>query len=256
MQETKRIDFRDQISKNKIVIITLSIILLGLILFLGFNTNHDTKKLTKYETEHFDIYYSGLEQETLNDIEYTLENTFNESGEFFGYINKSEVVVYSSNKEFQRNTYGLFVSLFLGDWAVGAAVEDKIFITSPENPDKSHSYEDMLEILSHEYVHTQIWKISKDVNIWLDEGLATYFAGQKGNMTFSDVPSFEEINSNDINDFVNAEGYTFCYYYVEYLIDNYSKDEIIMLIKSNDYYNSLGKSKEEIYADWVKSLRE
>lgn len=236
------------------VLIVISIIIL--ILFIGFNTNRYTKGLNQYETENFIFYYDKLKQETLNDMEKVLERNYNKSNNFFKIQTKEKttIVIYNSVNQFQRRAYGLFMSFILKDWSVGGALKGSIYLTSPENPDKMHNYTDMLEILVHEYTHTQVWQIKPYVDIWIDEGLAVYFANQKNRIIY-EIPTFEQMQAQSSNDFVNANGYTFSYYYIDFLLKNYDNEQIIKLIKTDNYEESLGKSKKVIYDQWIESLK-
>lgn len=235
-------------------IILAAFVVLIAVGFLLLKTDRSVDGFDRLETEHFVIYYQHLKPSTLDDMEQALESNFHKSDDFFNvYKDKTEIVIYDSVDEFQIKAYGLAYSWYLQDWAVGGASEDKIFMTSPENPDASHSYESMLEILTHEFVHTQVWQINPDVDIWLNEGLAVYFAEQKREID-QEIPSFETMQLQDSNGFGYAGGYLFGYYYVAHLFENYSSEQVLELIKTGDFENALGKSKRAVYDAWVLAL--
>lgn len=222
------------------------------IVIVGFYRNPNTKNMKVYKTEHFSIYHNQLKDATLVSLEDELENQYSKVKEFFDLPMEktSEIIIFDDVETFQRKSYGLIISWLLPDWAVGAALGNKVIMVSPENADSSHNYEDMIEIASHEWIHTNIYAISKMVDIWLDEGAAIYFSNQKQPL-IGEIPSYDDLNKTSINGFVDAEGYCYGYYWFEYIYNNYSKEQIHSLIQSNDYIGSLGMSKEALYSSWV-----
>lgn len=239
----------------KILKIVAAIILaLGLIGFILLRQDRSTDGFEQFETEHFSIYYKQLKPSTLDDMEIALESNYQKSSDFFKvYTAKTKIVIYDNVDEFQRKAYGLAISWYLKDWAVGGAAEDSIYMTSPEAPDASHTYESMLEILTHEFVHTQAWQVNPDIDIWLNEGLAVYFAAQK-RVINRDFPSYETMQEQDGNAFGEAGGYLFGYYYVEYLFENFQREQVFELVKTGDFEASLGKSKRQIYDEWIAAM--
>jgi hypothetical protein len=222
--------------------------------FILLRTDRCTAGFHRAQTAHFDVFYQELKPSTLADVETVLEEGFERTEGFFqAPADKTKVVIYKSVDEFQMRTYGLAFAWHLQDWAVGGAVADEIYVASPENPGMSHDYESMLEILKHEYVHTQIWRLNEDADIWINEGLAVYFAGQKQELT-GKIPSFETMQSQDADAFVDAGGYMFSYDYIEHLLGSYRRERILELIETGDYQGALGKTKREIYDEWVAAM--
>ncbi|MFC1975078.1 peptidase MA family metallohydrolase [Chloroflexota bacterium] len=226
------------------------------ILFLGFKKNIHWQGLHQYDTQHFTIYYEDLNQQTLKDIEQKLEANHPAIRRFFGLNDQSQrkVIVYQNVERFQRAYLGLFLSYLFGDWAAGAAFQDMVLITSPENPGSQHTYADILEIAVHEYIHTQIYQLNENADIWLDEGLATYLSGQKSELSQMSVPTFEQMQSQSQNEFAENDGYAWSYVYVEYLVTTYGAEKVVDLVKTNDYEGCLGQSKLVIYNKWGDEL--
>lgn len=229
-------------------VIILALILVGFILL---RQDRSVEGLNHHDTEHFTIYYNQLKPSTLDDMELALESNYQRSSDFFKvYKAKTKIVIYDNVDEFQVKTYGLAIAWYLKDWAVGGAAEDSIYMASPEAPDESHTYESMLEILTHEFVHTQVWQLNPDLDIWLNEGLAVYFAKQQRDINRA-FPTYEIMQSEDPNAFGDAGGYLFGYYYIEHLFENYQAEQTLNLVKTGDYVASLGKSRREIYGEWI-----
>jgi hypothetical protein len=226
------------------------------VLFFGLKKNINLRGLHKYQSPHFTVYYEALNQQTLHDIEQKLETAFPGIQEFFGLNDddRTDVIVYKTVGRFQRAYLGLLLSLVFGDWAAGAAYQHTLLLTSPENPGRQHTYEDMLDIAVHEYVHTQVYRVNENADIWLDEGLASYLAGQRSDFYDVAVPSFERMQSQSQGEFVENGGYTWGYSYVEFLVETYGAEKVVELVRTNDYEGSLGKSKSAVYDEWLAYL--
>ena len=174
------------------------------ILFIGFKKNVNVDDMQVYETEHFSIYYETLEQKTISDIEKKVEASYSGIQNFFslGLNHRGKIIVYEDVGKFQRAYLGFILSLVYGDWASGAAYQDFVLVTSPENPGSEHTYSDILEIIVHEYVHTLVYRKNGMPNIWLDEGVATYLAGQKSKLS-SAIPGVEALQAEDMGTFLD-----------------------------------------------------
>ena len=233
----------------------ITIIVLLVIVFLGFKKNINLKGMQTYNTPHFTIYYEELNQQSLEDIEQKLETSYPGIQNFFGLNSdsKGKVIVYKTVGRFQKAYLGIILSLVYGDWASGAAYQDLVLVTSPENPGSLHTYEEILEIIVHEYIHTLVYRQNEMANIWLDEGIATYLAGQESKIP-PNIPEFETMQAEDMNTFLENNGYAFSYKYIEFLERTYSSKQIIQLIKTNSYEEVFGKSPLEIYNEWLLYL--
>jgi hypothetical protein len=238
---------------KKAAIIPLIIVMVLGILFLGFKKNIDYSGMEVFETPHFRIYYSSLADGTKTDLENTLEKARPGIQDFFQTEEKEKtaIVVYPSVEDFQRAYLGYFLSMAWGDFAAGAAFEDMVLATSPENPGSAHSYDDILQILVHEYAHTWIFRINDMPNIWLDEGLAAYLAGQESPLPGT-PPGFEIFEKDDLGAFMDHDGYAFGYSYIKYLDAAYGSEKIIQLIRTSDYEATFGKSAFDVYSEWIR----
>jgi hypothetical protein len=231
------------------------VLAVAVILFFGFKKNIHLDNMQVHETEHFTVYYEALGQETIDDIAGKLETSSPAIRDFFGLSRdqKGRIVVYASVGRFQRAYLGLFLSLLYGDWAAGAAYRDLVLITSPENPGTQHTYEDILDIVVHEYVHTLVYRQNEMPDIWLDEGLATFLAGQKSELP-STIPPFEALQKQGMGTFLENDGYAFSYVYVEYLVGKYGNERVVGLVRTNDYEEAFGKTALDVYDEWVLYL--
>ena len=163
------------------------------------------------------------------------------------------MVVYENVDKFQHAYLGVFLSWFYDDSAVGAAYQDLVLLTSLENPGTQHTYADILEIAVHEHVHTRVFQFNEFPNIWLDEGVATYLAGQRSQLPVS-VPTFTEFQEQDMGFFWENDGYAVSYYYVEFLIQEFGSEAVVSLIQTNDYQGTFGESESDVYYRWLDYL--
>ncbi|MBN1440830.1 MAG: hypothetical protein JW929_15590 [Anaerolineales bacterium] len=234
-------------------------LVLGAILtagYFGLKKNIDVSGMQTFETEHFRIHYVLLEETTKSDIANALETAYPRIAAFFAVERepKSAVVVYPGAEEFQHAYLGHLLARAYGDWAAGAAYETMVLCASPENPGSQHTYDDILQILVHEYVHTRIYRINEFPNVWLDEGLATYLAGQESALP-EILPDFEAFNQDDTGAFLDHDGYAVAYSFIAYLDRTYGNEKILELIRTNDYPAAFGKTAQAVYADWAREVR-
>jgi hypothetical protein len=244
---------RSYFMKRKATVALLILTAIIGILYFGLKKNIDYSAMQVFETPHFRIYYSSLADGTKADIENILEKARPGIRDFFAADPKEKtvIVVYPSIEDFQRAYLGYFLSLAYGDWAAGAMYEGQVLVASPENPGSEKSYGDILQILVHEYVHTWIFQINEMPNIWLDEGLAVYLAGQKSTLP-PELPGFDALQKDDLGTFMDNDGYAIAYSYMAYLDAAYGNEKIFELIRTNDYETTFGKSAFEVYSDWVR----
>ena len=232
-------------------LLVILVLVLG-ISVLGFKKNIHLTGMHVYDTEHFTIYYETLGPKALNDIETKLETSYPIMQDFFSLnsAQKGKVVVYASVERFQRAYLGIFLSFLYDDWASGAAYQDLVLIASPENPGTQHTYEDILATAVHEYSHTLVYQQNEMLDIWLDEGVATFLSGQKSQLPPT-VPAFDAMQEQDLNTFLENDGYAFSYSYVEYLVKVYGNEKVVELIRSNDYEGTFDKPALDVYNEWA-----
>ena len=130
-------------------------------------------------------------------------------------------------------------------------------MVSPFNPGKHHTYESVIGVIPHEYVHTVIYRMNPKTPLWLDEGIALYLTNGAplGDINNYNIPSFDDIQTNNPIKFSNIGGYSLAHTYVEYLNDEYGFDKVIDFISGTlSYEETFGVTSEEIYNGWVQYL--
>lgn len=65
------------------------------------------------------------------------------------------------------------------DWIVGFADAGTIHVVAPTNSDKKNTEDRVKKVAVHEITHVVVRLLNKNVPLWLNEGVATYEAGQK-----------------------------------------------------------------------------
>lgn len=206
-------------------------------------------------TDHFNFYCSTQDISSLTDFGNKLESEYSRIVTYLQTTipQKIEVVIYK-NLDAYHNAIGYpeFPS-----WAVGSAWgKTTIQLASPTHAG-STTYSAMLQVVIHEFVHiTEAWKTTVTLPIWLNEGVATWFAGQ--------VPTIENIRSllsgfgglpqltlfENSNTFGNIGGYQIAYTVAEFISKIHGADKLAQFVQSLSF-SALGYAdKAAFQAGW------
>lgn len=228
--------------------ICLSLVLL--ICFTITNQALSNNKITK-EMDHF-IYTYYRSNEPIDDINSILEANYNKILKKYGVnINrKINIRIFPSVEEFQKE-YNL-TNYSAG--IVGTAVNSRtIGIVSPLNPGPVHSYDSILKIAVHEFVHIATNRINNNIPIWLNEGISLFEAKQINSVHIrqlikaNQIPSIKDLESS----FYNYFGYAVSGTIVEYIVTDYSYDRLVKLIKKPNNISSIfGVNKAGFSSNW------
>ena len=128
--------------------------------------------------------------------------------------------------------------------------------------ESSHDKKEFIQVLTHEIAHLFTFELSTGNAIpkWLNEGLASYFAGQYKNK--KEVIYIEENFCKKLgspkgwNDNVNYGAYAIASRFVVFLINKYSFDKIRKLILSLDKNYSFTSFKDTFSKIYGRSLNE
>jgi len=229
------------------------VICLSLVLLICFtiNTQVLSNNKIKKEMDHF-IYTYYRNNEPINDINKILETNYNKILNKYGVnINrKINIIIFPSVKEFQKE-YNL--SNYSAG-IVGTAVNNRtIGIVSPLNPGPVHSYNSILKIAVHEFVHISTNRINTNIPNWLNEGISLFEAKQinpvhiKKLIKANQIPSISALEINFYNNF----GYSVSGTIVEYIVSDYNYDRLVNLIKNpNNIQTVFGVNKSEFSSNW------
>lgn len=168
------------------------------------------------------------------------------------------VYVYDYQSTMQTKKYGYIAPLLGLDWYIGDNIGTNVILTSPANPGEVHDYDNNKYAVLHEIVHAYISVLNKDICLWLTEGMALYLSNgepfYKEYIENGTIPTYNDTCSNNPLTFSNCGGYTFAHTYIEYLDRTYGWDNVLALIESENYEECFGKSREEIYEEWVEYI--
>lgn len=146
------------------------------------------------------------------------------------------------------------------DWYIGDNIGTDVILTSPANPGKIHTYDNNKYAVLHEIVHAYVSVLNEDIDLWLTEGCALYLTN--GEPFYRDyieqigIPTYKEICSDNPLTFSDCGGYAYAHTYIEYMEVTYGWNAVLEIIKSEDFEEVLGKSKENIYDEWVAYIKE
>ncbi len=149
------------------------------------------------------------------------------------------------------------------DWVVGVRWKGGLFVVSPLVPGPEQTKEGMLKVAVHELTHLLIAMKTPNAPRWINEGLASYEAGQdpreNGSIAsfalHSGIPTFTEIEGSR-EAFENAGGYPFSYTMVEFVIKRWGFDSLLQLMVHYDRFEEvLGVSKLAFWKEWSEWVK-
>lgn len=180
--------------------------------------------------------------------------------EKLGFTEKQDinVYIYDNQATMQTKKYGFIAPLLGLDWYIGDNIGTNVILTSPANPGKVHDYDNNKYAVLHEIVHAYVSVINSKVELWLTEGTALYLSNgepfERDILNYCNIPTYEQTCTGNPIEFSNCGGYTFAHTYIEYIEKNYGWDKVLELIKTQDYEGCFGKSKRDIYDEWVEFI--
>lgn len=163
-----------------------------------------------------------------------------------------EIILYGKQLTMQSKKYGYLIGFTGLDNYVGEVINGAILLSAPDVTD---------QVIIHHLTHFYTRKINPDLTYWLDNGLATYLAGQAPDPSMlkgSCAPSYKETHAEGLLlpwKFEKMAGHEFSYSYIQFLTDTYSWEQVRSLIKEMDYEESFAETEKAIYNEWIKDLR-
>lgn len=165
------------------------------------------------------------------------------------------ILSYDTFKDFIVSKYGEILSYVCGD---SDSKTNTIRILNIEDQIKYTIHKDAcVEVIKntalHEIVHQchHVYHTDYRQTIWFSEGLANNISNQKYNLISLDECDFDKLQ----NDFRHYHGsYRFSYTITNYILNNYSEEEIEKLYKDPDYVR---KKADEIFDGakiWVNNI--
>lgn len=219
-----------------------------------------TSEMTTLDGNWIDVYYE-TEEAAAKDVFAYADAEAALIAEKLGFSEAPDVnvYIYDSQSTMQTKKYGLIVPILGLDWYIGDNIGTDVILTSPANPGEAHTYDNNKHAVLHEIVHAYVSVMNEDVDLWLTEGCALYLTN--GTPFYREyieqlgVPTYRETCSNSPLTFADCGGYTYAHTYIEYIDTTYGWDAVLELIESEDYEAVLGKSREDIYEEWVTYIK-
>ena len=241
--------------RNILIGSLISIFLIGIINFIP-TWNLQTSQMHKLEGEWINVYYE-TEKEAAEDVFEYADSQVVRIATKLGITKKQNVnvYIYDHQNTMQMKKYG-YIAPFLGlDWYIGDNIGINVILTTPANPGKLHSYENIKYAVIHEIVHAYVSVLNSHVDLWLTEGVALYLSNGKPfsreYLTYMKIPSYIETCTKDPITFANSGGYTFAHTYIDYIEKNYGWNSVIELVKKGDYESIFKKKHKAIYSEWI-----
>ncbi len=200
----------------------------------------------------FKLIYTGekskIDEKEINKIFLYLKNSFNID------IPTLYIHIFDTRQEFNKE-----IKRDTPEWLVANASNNNLInILSPFAFEKesSHKKKEFIQVLTHEISHLFIHELSMGnaVPKWLNEGLASYFAGQhkdKKEVIYIEEDFCKKLGTpRGWNDNVNYDAYTIASRFVSFLIKEYSFNkirELITLLNKNYNYSNFKDIFFEVY---------
>lgn len=220
-----------------------------------------TNGMKRLDGKWIDVYYETEAEAAIDVYEYAEKETAAIAGKLgFSEAADVNVYIYDHQRTMQTKKYGFIAPLLGLDWYIGDNIGTDVILTSPANPGKIHTYDNNKCAVLHEIAHAYVSVLNEDIDLWLTEGCALYLTN--GEPFYRDyieqmgIPTYKEICSDNPLTFSGCGGYTYAHTYIEYIEVTYGWNAVLEIIKSEDFEEVFGKSKENIYDEWVAYIKE
>jgi hypothetical protein len=256
--------------KMKIRLIILNTLSIAMFMLLTLpnlvGQNSDSLRLEKV-SQHFNFYATRGDMKVLDSLAVTLEKNYTRITNHLGIRidKKISVQVFPDLTAFHLAIH----SPNAPDWVVGTSIDDKLMMVSPRNPGSIHTYNSLMQVVVHEFVHVAVYyarggKESIPLTRWLSEGYAEYEAGQVDeavrrsaakSLADKEPPAWSQLENASAMEFGAMNGYALSGTIVEFLVDTYGIDKLVLLIKEPEKMESIyGIPQATLEKQWVQRV--
>lgn len=223
--------------------------------------------MTQMETAHFVFYFEPAKKAGVAEMARLLEESYGEVTQALQYHPpaKTSVIVYSTQREFQRAARGRILDYVNLEWFIGDNRDDTVLIVSPDIPNRMHDARAIGQTAVHEFVHVLEDAINPALPLYIHEGIALYLAGQRMqyplNQPLTKLPDADTVFNTRKSFYTsyvfgNNDGYHHAYLLVEYIIHEYGQDKLPQLVRDPlRLEQTLGQDALTVYAGWIEYLK-
>ena len=247
--------------------------ILSIVIFVCVTTpksvgqNNDSMNLAK-ESQHFIFYSTNGDTVVLDSLAITLENNYSRITSHLGIQIDKKI-----NVKVFPNVMTFHLAIGYPDapeWVVGTCNGEELMMVSPLNPGSMHTYESLMQVIVHEFVHLAVSYACGDKGVtglptWLSEGYAQYEAGQineyirktvESSLIDKAAPTWTQLDGLSVMEFGKINGYGLSVTIVEFLIVTYGIDKLVLLIKEPEKIESIyGLSESTLEKQWIQYLK-
>ncbi|MBZ5856938.1 gluzincin family metallopeptidase [Flavihumibacter profundi] len=208
------------------------------------------KKDRVFNTAHFKIYYTVLDDSNIKEIADSLENGY---PKITSHLQSGDLPVV--NVHYYKNIADL-LKVFPGFpiWAVGQAISvSEIHMISPN--DTKQDYQTMIRNTKHEFAHCVSMKINSTIGNnprWLWESIALYEANFPWDPHMLPyLVSQKPPTLNELNDLSDQKIYEVGYFIAQFIAETYGTNALKSLIQNNgNLKDTLKMDDEEFTKKW------
>lgn len=229
--------------------------------------NNESLNFVK-ESQHFKFYSTNGDIIVLDSLALTLEKNYSRITNNLGIQidKKINVKVFPDMKCF----HAAINYPDAPDWVIGSCVGDELLMVSPLNPGSVHTYESLMQVIVHEFVHIAVYyacgnKVVSGLPKWLNEGYAQYEAGQINEHIRKSVesslrekvpPTWTQLNTASAIEFGHMNGYGLSVTIVEFLVATYGIEKLVLLIKEPENIEIIyGLPESTLEKQWIQYIK-
>ncbi len=220
------------------------------------------------ESQHFSFYSTRADVSVLDSLAIHIEENYARITNHLGVQTdkKINVKVFPDLKAFHAAIYYPDAP----DWVVGSYNGVELLMVSPLNPGSMHTYQSLMQVLVHEFVHLVVSLALGNNDMaylprWLSEGYSQYEAGQINDrmrknielsVTAKTPPTWTQLDTVPVSEFGYMNGYGLSVTIVEFLVDTYGIDKLVLLIKEPQKMETIyGLSESALERQWIQYLK-
>lgn len=225
------------------------------ILSLAFSCTSMVKTDRVYDTAHFKIYYTVLDDTNIKEIGDSLENSY---PKVTSHLQSGDLPVVSVH--FYQNIADL-IKVFpnFPVWAVGHAISiSEIHMISPNDP--KQDYQTMIRNTKHEFAHCVSMKINNTIGNnprWVWEAIALYEANFPWDPTILPyLVSQKPPSLKELNELSNPKIYEVGYFIAQFIAETHGTIALKSLIQNNgNLKDTLKIDDEEFTKQWFAFVK-